>query len=203
MKYEQLNFYVCPETIYQWLYSDTWAYDQEKLYQYLRWGRKKRRSKTKGRRVHKSKIPNRVSIHQRLEIVNRRQEYGHWESDSVIYPYKYAINSLNELLTGYVRFTKLKRKKANLTAQAVVNQLSNEVAKTLTLDNGSEWVKHQIISKQLKVQTYSADPYASYQRGANENVNMLLRGYLPKRYNITNLTQAELDNIAWELNNRP
>lgn len=197
----QKDLYVCPETIYQWLYEDDWT-KKEELYQYLRLGRKKRKKQT-GRSVHRSKIPNRVSIHERPEIVEQRIEIGHWEGDSVIYPAKYAINTLNELLSGTVRFTKLERKTAELAAHAMRQRLKKEFAKTLTLDNGSEHTNHQEISQGAKVAVYFADPYSSWQRGANENANMLLRGYLPKRCDISDLTQDELDDIAEELNNRP
>ena len=193
---------ICHETIYDWLYTDKWAYGKEKLYQYLRYGRKKRKKQT-GRSVHKSKIPNRVSISQRPDVVENRTEYGHWEGDSVIYPDKYAINTINELMTGKVRFTKLKRKTATLTAQAMSNQLKDELALTLTLDNGSEFTRHEEVVKNTGVKTYFCHPYSSWERGANENANMLLRGYLPKRKNIIDLTQEELDDIALELNNRP
>ena len=193
--------YVCHETIYAWLYGDTWA-RKEDLYQYLRLGRKKRKQHT-GRSVHTLKIPNRVSIHERPEIVSQRIEYGHWEGDSVIYPKKYAINTLNELMVGKVRFTKLDRKTAQATAQAVITRLNGDIAHTLTLDNGTEQMEHECISQATGVKVFFADTYCSNQRGANENVNMLLRGYLPKRTDITDLTQEELDDIAEELNNRP
>jgi len=75
-------------------------------------------------------------------------------------------------------------------------------AKTLTLDNGMEFVKHEEL-KSRKVEVYFADPYSSWQRGSNENSNMLLRGYLPKKANIDELTQEDLDSIAEDLNNRP
>jgi transposase, IS30 family len=202
MKLEGRKDRVCHETIYAWLYKDEWAHDEEKLYQYLRYGQKKRK-KQNGRSVHRSKIPNRVSIHERPEVVNDRTEYGHWEGDSVIYPYKMAINTINELMTGKVKFTKLKRKTAKLTAQAMSNQLKDEIALTITLDNGTEFTKHETVSQNTGAQTYFCDPYSSWQRGANENANMLLRGYLPKRKNITDLTQDELEDIASELNNRP
>lgn len=194
--------YVCPETIYQWLYEDPWAYQDEKLYQYLRYGRKKRK-KHIGRRTHRSKIPNRVSINLRPKVVDKRKEVGHWEGDSVIYPHKMAINTINELTTGLVAFTKLDRKTAKLTAVAMINQLCRYPAKTLTLDNGSEFARHEEVSQEIGISVYFADPYASWQRGSNENSNMLLRGYLPKKHNIRDLTQDELDDIAEELNNRP
>ncbi len=202
MKLEARVDRVCHETIYDWLYEDSWAHDEEKLYQYLRYGQKKRK-KQNGRSVHRSKIPNRVSIHKRPEVVKDRTEYGHWEGDSVIYPYKMAINTINELMTGRVKFTKLKRKTAKLTAQAMSNQLKNEIVLTITLDNGTEFTKHETVSQNTGAQTYFCDPYSSWQRGANENANMLLRGYLPKRRNITDLTQDEVEDIASELNNRP
>lgn len=194
--------YVCKETIYQFLYTDSWAKDEEKLYQYLRYGRKKRRKQT-GRSVHRSKIPNRVSIHDRPEIINQRREYGHCEGDSVIYPYKMAINTINELLTGKVKFTILQRKTAKLTKEAQILRLKQFGAKSLTLDNGTENMEHQQVTKEVGIPIYFADPYCSGQRGANENVNMLLRGYLPKRANICDLTQEELDDIGEELDNRP
>lgn len=193
----QDDLYVCPETIYQCLYEDDWA-KQEHLTEYLRYGRKRRR-KQKGRSVHKTKIPNRVSIHDRPKKIKRRTEYGHAEGDSVVYPKKYAINTMNELFTGLLRFTKLERRTATLTAKAMKRRALELGLKTVTLDNGLEFAKHETIG----IPTYFADPYCSCQRGANENGNGLLRGYLPKRYDITNLTQEELDDIAEELNDRP
>ena len=207
MKLEGRDDRVSHETIYAWVYSDEWAYKREKLYQYLRFGRRRRR-KWCSRRASRDKIPNRVSIHERPEEVKQRTVFGHFEADSVIYPNKYVISTLNELTTGLVRFTKLQRKTAALTAIAHANQLKDFNNQglptlTLTLDNGIEHMEHGHISKVTGVNIYFADPYCSSQRGANENVNGLLRGFLPKRHDISNLTQQELDDIADELNNRP
>jgi IS30 family transposase len=199
---ESDSLYVCPETIYHWLYSDPWAHGEERLYEYLRYGRKKRKQQT-GRSVNRSKIPNRISIHLRPKVVSKRKELGHWEGDSVIYPHKMAINTINELTTGLVAFSKLDKKTAKLTAVAMIKKLNKYSSKTLTLDNGSEFMDHQEVAKETGVKVFFADPYASWQRGANENANMLLRGYLPKRHNIKDLSQDELDDIAEELNNRP
>ena len=201
MKLEQRQDSICMETIYAWIYEDLIC-KKDKVYQYLRFGKKKRTKHT-GRSTKKSKIPNRISIHQRPKIVEKRKEFGHWEGDSVIYAYKQAINTLNELSTGIVEFTKLDTKTANLTTQAMIDKLSNYESKTLTLDNGLEFVGHERVSKAIGVSIYFCDPYSSWQRGSNENTNMLLRGYLPKKASIRNLTQEDLDDIAWELNNRP
>lgn len=194
--------YVCKETIYQFLYTDPWAKDKEHLYQYLRYGRKKRKKQT-GRDVHREKIPNRVSIHDRQDIVSQRIEYGHCESDSVIYPYKMAINTINELKTGIVRFTKLERKTAEGTTGILVGRAREMSVKSFTVDNGSEFTYHEKITKKTGIPVFFADPYTAWQRGSNENTNMLLRGYLPKRTNISDLTQEELNDIAEELNDRP
>ena len=192
---------VCAESIYCWIYASTWAI-AEKLYQYLRHG-KKRRTKHTGRSSHRSKIPNRVSIHARPAVVNEKARVGDWEGDSVIYTHKHAINTVNERLSSLVAFTKLNQKTAELTANAVISKLQKYIAYTITFDNGSEFTQHERISDTLGVTVYFADPYSSWQRGANENSNRQLRAYLPKRSDIRNLTQKELDNIAWELNNKP
>lgn len=201
LKLEQSDWYVCPETIYKFIYEDEYSKDI-KLYQYLRQG-KKRRIKWKGRKTKTERIPNRVSIHQRPAVVSYHVEFGHWEGDSVIYPNKKAINTINELKSGYVEFSILERKTAEITAEAMVQKLSVHEVKTITVDNGSEFTKHEILIEELGAQTYFCDPYSSWQRGSNENTNGLLRRYLPKRKNIDNLTQDELDEIAEELNNRP
>lgn len=191
----------CNETIYNWIYTNPYCI-REKLHQYLKQG-KKRRTKHSGRKTKKELIPNRVSIHQRPDIVNTRSEFGHWEGDSVVYPNKKAINTVNELYTGIVVFTKLDQKTSELTAEAISNALSSYKALTLTLDNGCEFVKHEQITQNIGIDIYFCDPYSSFQRGSNENTNGLLRRYLPKRANIDDLTQEELDDIALELNSRP
>jgi IS30 family transposase len=198
---------VCHETIYSWLYTDEWAYKEEKLYQYLRRGQKKRK-KWRGRGVHKSKIPNRVSISKRPSIASAKIQFGHFEGDSVIYPHKHAISTQNELLTGLVQFRKLERKTAKATAIAQAKMLKKHQSNrmpiiTITYDNGCEFMEHGFVSNATGASIYFAHPYSSWERGANENANGLLRRYLPKRFDISSLTQQELNDIAEELNNRP
>ena len=201
LKAEGFTLVVCAETIYEWIYNSAFAV-AEKLYQYLRCG-KKRRTKQTGRSSHRSKIPNRVSIHERPAVVDDKARVGDWEGDSVVYTHLHAINTVNERVSSLVAFTKLTRKTALLTAEAVIGKLSHYIAHTITFDNGSEFMAHGLITKALGVAVYFADPYSSWQRGANENSNRQLRAYLPKRSDIRDLTQKELDNIAWELNNKP
>lgn len=201
MRLEDREDRVCHETIYTFIYSYTGA-TKRKWYSYLRYGRKQRK-KQNGRSKHRSKIPNRVSIHERPPVVKHRSEYGHWEGDSVIYPNRYTIHTMNELKTGIVSFRKLRSKSAKLTAEAMTDITQEYGALTITVDNGSEFTNHQAVTKNTGVPVYFCDPYSSWQRGSNENSNMLLRGFLPKRHNISKLSQEELDLIAAELNNRP
>ena len=126
LKAEGFAMAVCAETIYQWIYTSTYAV-AERLFQYLRQG-KKRRTKHTGRSAHKSKIPNRVSIHERPAAVAEKARLGDWEGDSVIYAYKQAINTVNERVSSLVAFTKLPQKTALLTAEAVIGKLRNYVA---------------------------------------------------------------------------
>ena len=200
-EWQDLPVYVCAETIYDWIYTSAFAL-AEKLYQYLRLG-KKRRTKHTGRGSHRSKIPNRVSIHDRPVVVDEKARVGDWEGDSVVFTHLHAVNTLNERVSSLVAFTKLTRKTAALTAAAVITKLKAYVAHTITFDNGSEFTQHERITAALGIDVYFADPYSSWQRGANENGNRQLRAYLPKRSDIRDLTQKELDNIAWELNNKP
>ena len=200
-EWRDLPVFVCAETIYHWIYTSAFAL-AEKLYQYLRYGKKKR-TKHKGRSAQKSKIPNRVSIHDRPAVVDEKARVGDWEGDSVVYTHLHAINTLNERVSSLVAFTKLSQKTALLTADAVITKLRKYVAHTITFDNGSEFTQHGLITEELGIAVYFADPYSSWQRGANENSNRQLRAYLPKRSDIRKLTQKELDNIAWEMNNKP
>ncbi|MCL4357634.1 IS30 family transposase [Patescibacteria group bacterium] len=146
---------------------------------------------------------NRVSIHERPQVVDTKARVGDWERDSIVYTHKHAINTVNERISSLVAFTKLTQKTASLTAEAVITKLSCYVAHTITFNNGTEFTQHGLMSAILGIDVYFADPYSNWQCGANKNSNRQLRAYLPKRSDIRKLTQKELDNIAWELNNKP
>lgn len=201
MKLEKFENTVCAETIYNFIYYDQTCI-QENYKEYLRRGHKKRRKK-KGRKVHSSHIPNRTSIHKRPPEVDAKKVFGHWEGDTVWYANKQAIVTMNERTTSLVVFRKVDRKTADLTANAIINGLKKFKPKTITFDNGPEFTHHANVTKKIGTKVYFADPYSAWQRGANENSNMLLRGYLPKKANISQLTKFELNDIAYELNSRP
>jgi len=193
--------YIGYETIYKIVYETEFG-RQHHLSDYLRRGKKHRTDKH-GRRSQKCLIINRNSIDNRPEVVNLRQRFGDWESDSIIYPHKRAINSLVERKTLLTLLTKLRRKTATETLKAVTYQLQCFPAETITFDNGSENSLHHQIGYFLGAKTYFCHPYHSWEKGTNENTNGLVRRYLPHHRNINDLTQAELDLVARALNHRP
>lgn len=195
---------ICHETIYRFIYQ---AENKGKqLWEFLPRKQKGRRRQN-GRSVHKVRIPQRVSIHQRPEAIGNRSQFGHWEGDTVEGKRSDGdgIHTEVERLTRYLFAGKIGRI-ASLETIGVQRQMFSRLPETArrstTLDNGRENYTHLAL-RFLKMQTYFADPYASWQRGTNENTNGLLRRYLPKGSSFLELTQGELEDMVWEINNRP
>lgn len=92
-----------------------------------------------------------MSIYDRPEIIGKRIDYGHCESDSVIYAYKMAVNSINEITTGIVRFTKLDKKTAQLTHEAMIKRNLELNIKSFTVDNGTEHMEHEEVTRQVGI----------------------------------------------------
>lgn len=201
LKLENQRPILCPETIYKFIYSPTnkgltlWEYLPRK---------QKRRQRKFGRQSKRLHIPNRVSIHLRPKEVEKRKEFGHWEGDTLIgrQEKSQAIHTEVERKTRFLQAKIIGSKKVEETVGAQKEIFSNFWCQSVTTDNGFEFIGHEQL-KSLGIQTYFADPYSSWQRGTNEHHNGLLRRYLPKKTGFENLTQEELDDIVWEINNRP
>jgi len=189
------------EAIYQFIYSP--ENKQKRLWEYLPWKRTKRKKK-ENRGVKRERIPHRVSIHNRPEHVNNRSEFGHWEADTVIGKQQkgIVIHTEVERKTRYIKAVLINSKQATDTIEAQQKLLPNSICKSVTTDNGLEFVLHTKLHEQ-GIKTYFADSYASWQRGTNEYHNGLLRRYLPKKMSFDGLVQEELDDIVEEINNRP
>lgn len=193
------------EAIYRYIYAPEQADD--KLWEYLP-RKQKKRKKQLGRKVQRSHIPDRVSIHERPKTIDKRKQFGHWEGDSVEGKRSVGdgIHTEVERVSGKLLASKVTR---IASAETVVAQLAMfsplpaKASRTTTLDNGKENHAHTQLKRQLGIQAYFADPYSSWQRGCNENTNGLLRRYVPKQTDFTTLSQAELDDIVEEINNRP
>lgn len=193
------------ETIYRYIYDPVNLDDH--LWEYLPRGQKKRK-KQKGRSVHKSHIEARISISKRLVKVNKRCEFGHFEGDTVEGRRSVGdgIHTEVERVSRMLFAKKVDRINSEETIKAQTDLFSSLPAfarKSVTLDNGRENHLHMQLNKILNMKTYFCHPYASYERGTNENTNGLLRRYLPKQTDFSTLTQEELDEIVSEINNRP
>lgn len=189
------------ECIYQYIYSQ--EAKSKKWWEYLPLKRKKRKKK-QGRNVQKERIADRVSIHLREESIETRETFGHYEGDSIIgrQTKGKVIHTEVERKTRYLEATVINSKSSQDTLDAQIKIFSQIPTKSVTTDNGLEFAKHQQL-KALGISTFFADPYSSWQRGTNENTNRLIRRYLPKKTSFNNLTQKDLDDIVWEINNRP
>lgn len=176
------------------------------LYEFLRRKQTKRRKKS-GRKVHRSHIPDRVSIHLRSELINQRAEFGHWEGDTVEgKAHRDGIHTEVERVSRLIGAKKVKAidSQSALDAQlAIFAPLPKQARRSTTLDNGKETHLHFKLRDDVQMKTFHADPYSSYQRGTNENANGLLRHYFPKGTDFAKVSDEELADVIWELNNRP
>lgn len=193
---------ISPETVYQRVYADKRSGGL--LWKNLRWQKKRR--KRYGKTERRGQIPNRLFIEDRPTIVETRKRIGDWEADTIIGKnHRQAIVSIVERKTGMTLIRKVERKTAQAVSQAMIGLLKpfrNKVH-TITSDNGKEFAGHEEIAKKLRADFYFAHPYASWERGTNENTNGLIRQYFPKERDFTTITQQEIDTAMERLNNRP
>jgi len=200
MKRDNFHSTVSYECIYQFVYyhKNEWI----DLLPQQRPKRIKRGNTYKSRKVH---IYQRVNIHERGNIEG---EYGHWEADSIISSgkSKRILNTLVEKKFGLTFISLVDTKESKKTKDVIISRLStmpDEMLKTITYDNGTENVEHYKINMALNMKSYFCDPYSSYQKGAIENLNSLVRRYLPKKTNFDTITVEQIKAIENALNNRP
>lgn len=193
---------VSHEAIYQYIYRDK---DQKgQLWLHLRC--QKRYRKRCGGRDRRGQIPNQRRIDERAAHIERRAQVGHWEADTVVGPHHAsALLSIVERKSGYTLIAKLADRTASSACAAMVKLLEPiaQRVKTVTTDNGSEFAHHERFDAQLGCQSYFCRPYASWQRGTNENTNGLIRQYVPKGRELSTVSQQEIDLIMHRLNHRP
>ena len=116
------------------------------------------------------------------------------------------MGTLVERTTRYVTLIKLPARDAFTAYErfaAKFERLPAIMRKSMTYDRGKEMAEHQRLAKRVGIKIYFADPHSPWQRGTNENTNGLLRQYLPKGMNLEHVTQAQLDRIAKQMNDRP
>jgi IS30 family transposase len=191
------------ETIYRHVYADKAAGGS--LWEQLRCQKKRKKRYASGR-DRRGQIIGRRPISERPEHIEARSQIGHWEGDTVIgAAHKQAVVTLVERKSGYAILAKVKNKTSDLVSSAIITKLNavTPLVKTMTFDNGKEFAGHKTIDAALNSITYFADPFASWQRGSNENFNGLLRQYIPKKRSLSTVTDKGLRMIQQELNSRP
>lgn len=201
------------EAIYQYIYAQVYrgGYgdvrpNKEDLRSYL--ARRKRRRTPQGvrksHRVLKGVLP---SIDNRPKEVDDRKHVGHWEDDLIVSrESSYNLKTVNERVSGIVFISRVQNGTSEAGDSAVMNRLKvipNRYRKTLTRDRGSENIKYEKLSKELGMQIFFAHPYSSWERGSNENLNGLIRRYLPKKTDFKQVTDADIQKIEYLLNSRP
>lgn len=189
------------ETIYKWIRKD--KQEGGDLYKNCRHKLKKRK---RGLYASKIRIPERVSIHERPKEVDGKR-FGDFEMDTIVSSGRKAILlTIVEKSTSMVFIEKLETgKKPKELAKAVVRLLypyKNRI-KTITTDNGTEFSEHKYIAKMLHTTVFFADPYASWQKGAIENANKLIRQYIPKNMDFKHLDNQQVKQFQYKLNKRP
>ena len=192
------------ERIYQYIWHD--KKHGGDLYLKLRIAGVKKRRKRYGKKDWRGKIPNRIDIDQRPEIVEEKTRIGDWEADLVSGAHHRGfLVTLAERKSKYILIGHVKQKTADEVKREIVRLLSpnKEWVHTITYDNGREFSAHEFINKGLNCQSYFAKPYHSWERGLNENTNGLIRQYFPKGMNLRNVSCDELAFVMDRLNHRP
>jgi len=193
------------ETIYQFIYSKEGR--KLKLYKYLRRKKKPQRQPFFSRKK-RVIIKEKVSIHRRHDFINDRSEFGHWETDLMIFSKeKFVLAVTVERLTRFVIATILPNKTALEMKKAlyrVILDAGQKNVKSITFDNGTENALHYELKREFPdFETYFCDSFASWQKGAVENMNGLIRQYLPRNCSLGSFSQKQIDDIIFKINHRP
>jgi IS30 family transposase len=182
------------QTIYDWIESRA-----------PEWQRLLRRG---GRPPEKrGKLTDCVRIDGRPDVINRRRRYGDWEGDTIVGKSRHsALVTLVERKSGYVRIGRVDSMKSDRTmrvAKRRMKDLPSALRRSMTFDNGKEFAEHRRLTRELGLDVYFADPYASWQRGTNENMNGLLRQFFPKGTDFTQISHRTVACVEQLINERP
>lgn len=210
------------DTVYEWIYTHS---TPKELKEHMRRRNKKYRDRKKEQALWwKYQIAERIMIDERTKKYpdigkrdtgwKRIEEIGHWEWDTIIWKDRSgAILTLVERRTGQTLIGELPLWKNAIGVTTVLTKLLSDIpkekVKTITFDNGREFADHTMMTFELKthhdilVDIYFAHPYHSWERWTNENTNWLIRQYLPKKTDFTQILQKDLNKIQILLNSRP
>jgi IS30 family transposase len=201
------NYQVSHETIYRSLFIQARGALKKELVQHLRRTRVMRRSRHHTQKTDDhGKISNAIPISERPPSAEDRAVPGHWEGDLIFGTNNSQIATLVERQTHYVMMVKVNGKDTETVINALIkhaHKLPDELYKSLTWDRGKEVADHQRFTLATDIKVYFCDPQSPWQRGSNENTNGLLRQYFPKGTDLSVHSQAKLNSVARQLNERP
>jgi IS30 family transposase len=201
------NFQVSHETIYRSLFIQARGALKKELLQHLRRTRAMRRSRHYTQKTgDHGQISNIISISERPASAEDRAVPGHWEGDLIFGTNNSQIATLVERQTRYVMMAKVNGKDTKTVINALIkhaHKLPSQLYKSLTWDRGKEVADHQRFTLATDIKVYFCDPQSPWQRGSNENTNGLLRQYFPKGTDLSMHSQAKLNSVARQLNERP
>jgi IS30 family transposase len=191
------------ETIYRFIYTNKAS--NGRLYLHLRHKNKKyhKRSQEYQRR---GTIKNRICISKRPKVADNKKRIGDWEIDTVIGAnHQGALVTIVDRKSKFTLIKKVESKHADVVTQATIDLLHplKALTHTITSDNGKEFAYHEVIAQSLDTSFYFANPYHSWERGLNEHTNGLIRQYIPKKSEFSNISKEEIVTIANKLNHRP
>lgn len=198
---------VSHETIYRSLFVQACGVLKKELLRHLR--RKQiamRRPRHAKEPSARGRIKDAISIRERPASADERAVAGHWEGDLLFGSHGSAIATLVERQSRYVMLAKVASKDTQAVVSALIKQartLPNELYKSLTWDRGTELADHRRFTLATDIAVYFCDPQSPWQRGSNENTNGLLRQYFPKGIDLSVYSQAQLNKVARQLNERP
>ena len=196
------------ETIYRSLFVQARGVLKKELLQHLRSKRTtiRRPSHAKQTGSTRGKIKDAISIRERPASVSDRAVPGHWEGDLLSGSNSSFIATLVERHSRYMMLAKLDNKETHTVVSALIKQakkLPDELYNSLTWDRGHELADHKRFTLATDIDVYFCDPQSPWQRGSNENTNGLLRQYFPKGTDLSVHSQAKLNAVARQLNERP
>ena len=201
------SYQVSHETIYRSLFIQARGALKKELLQHLRHTRGMRRSRHHTQKTaNHGRIIDTVSISERPALVEDRAVPGHWEGDLICGSNNSQIATLVERHTRFVMLVKVDGKDTETVINALIkhaHKLPQELYQSLTWDRGKEMADHKRFSLATDIKVYFCDPQNPWQRGSNENTNGLLRQYFPKGTDLSVYSQAKLNAVARQLNERP
>src|SRR5271170_343829 len=198
---------VSHETIYRSLFIQARGVLKKELMDHLRSKRRMRRSRhASASGQSRGQIVDAISIRERPAEVEDRAIPGHWEGDLLSGGKNSYIATLVERHSRFLMLVKVPSKDTAVVVAALskrVRKLPATLRRSLTWDRGLEMAKHKAFTVATDVQVYFCDPQSPWQRGTNENTNLLLRQYFPRGTDLAPITQEQLDQVELRLNQRP